>query len=96
MADDLTPQELEELTDDKNVVQIPPQYLYGVSIFAMTDGSPIVHVSASDLWKEEHPDGNLPIQALLDLVREAQDNLLYQKFKETLAADAVRAKMRGR
>lgn len=92
---DLSPEEvqklvqIEELTESGDVVPVPPQINYGISIFAMTDGQPpTVHVTAGELTQ----DDEIPIPWLIELLRTGVDNLMYQQFKRNLAVEQVRAR----
>lgn len=83
MADrEMTADELEALTTEEESIPIPPQMAYGISIFAMTDGPPIVHVSPGE-------NEAIPYEALMSLLYEAADNVRYQMFKRNLAADSM-------
>ena len=93
-AGDLSPAEIdklvkiEELAESGDVIPVPAQISFGLSIFAMSDGPPIVHVTEGSA--SEINDGEVPIEWLLDLLRQAQDGLLFTKFKQNLAADQMR------
>lgn len=97
--DELTPDELkklvqiEELTESGDVVPVPAQINYGISIFAMTDGPPVVHVTQGQL----SDDDEVPLPWLIELLRQAADNLLFESFMRNLAARqlAHRQRMAG-
>ncbi|MCP3654338.1 MAG: hypothetical protein GY766_05500 [Herbaspirillum sp.] len=95
---EMTPEEVEkavqidELAEAGDVVPVPPQIKFGISIFAMSEGTPVVHVTPG---QDMDVDAEIPLEWLSSLLAQAQENLLFMRFKQNLAAEALRARARA-
>ncbi len=78
--------EIDRLVESGDVIAVPPQIHYGLSIFAMTEGDTVLHVTRGQGMDE---DAQVPLANLLALLREATDNVLFMKFEQQLVANSL-------
>lgn len=87
----LTPEALAALTRE-DTIEVPPQIEYGISIFQMQDGPPIVHFTPGPGTEASA----VPVSELITLLRTAVDNLQYRQFMERLAQESIHASQQRR
>ena len=86
-----TPEEHMPRPPEKQQMDLPPQFKYGVSVFEMTNGEPVMHVhagpdvadvSVGELWR-------MVAQVALNLELEMQSAKFMQAFDQMREAKAV-------